>query len=197
MVPALYQAPSIPTESPLGGYAKYLLFVLPIALSNLLHPTLFLRRLTCIDHINALSYLWLFSVGFGQWELPAGVNVFIFLFPSLEGYFGLAQSFNNITAPPNAFSYTRFSPSVFQEPPPTPVPQGLGKARVQLVLAWVIVLFFLVPYIYIFINNLFEVTSPSNYSILSSVLFLVGTLTDAVAIQEPASMSILETKLSD
>lgn len=108
MVPALYQAPSISTESPLGGYAKYLLFVLPNALSNLLHPTLFLRRLTCIDHINALPYLWLFSVGFGQWELPAGVNMFIFLFSSLEGYFGLAQSFNNITAPPNAFSIQSF-----------------------------------------------------------------------------------------
>lgn len=54
-------------------------------------------------------------------------------------------------------------------------------------------LFFVVLYIYIFISNIFVNKSASNHSIA----FLVGTLTDAMTIQEPARKYILDTVLSD
>lgn len=80
----------------------------------------------------------------------------------------------------------------------TPSLRAQGRLRVQLELAWVIVLFFMVPYIDTFIINLFVNKSSTNYSILSTCcLFLIGILTDATANQGPAEKYILNTGLSD
>ena len=168
------------------------------------HPAFFLGRLTGMDHTRGLTcpltFGWVWAMGITSRRSGGRKIKSRYVFSCFPTYQVTLRQLSSLARSPllSRWSAVPYSVLGFGNHFLTPSLRTQQRLRVQLVLAWVIVLFFVVPYIDTFIINLFVNKSSTNYSILSTCcLFLIGILTDAMANQGPVEKNILNTGLSD